>query len=64
MIGNYSECGLALKCTTYDSSNPCEKPTHRFLRKPKCYVPKKQNFILDLPRKFVGSFMEMGEMEN
>ena len=45
MIRNDTECGLELQCGAYDVEIPCEKPSYRFMRKPICYLPKKDRLI-------------------
>jgi len=45
MKRDYTECNLALQCDAYNANNPCEKPSHRFMRKPVCYTPIKEGLI-------------------
>ena len=41
----YTECNLALQCEVYNADDPCENPSHRFMRKPVCYTPIKEGLI-------------------
>ncbi len=50
MIIDYTECSLALQCDAYNPDNPCEKPSHRFMRKPVCYTPKERGLISRLAK--------------
>lgn len=51
MTRDYTKCNLALKCDIYNAENPCEKPSCKFMRKPRCYFPKKEGVISKLAER-------------
>ena len=63
MKRDYTECNLALQCDAYNADNPCEKPSHRFMRKPVCYTPIKEGLISKLAGIILKDFMHIGGLD-
>lgn len=61
VIRGYTECSWALLCKIYNSEAPCEKPSYRPLRKPLCYIPKKEKLISKLAKKTMKGIMKLIE---
>jgi len=61
MIRNDEECAWALRCCEYNAKDPCEKPSYRFMRKPVCYIPKKDGFVSRLAGKITEGLARFGE---
>jgi len=50
---DFNECVYALKCERYTAEDPCEKPTYRFMGKPKCFSSNREGLVGKLMYKLM-----------
>lgn len=58
--GNDKKCDWALQCEKYNAKDPCRKLSYG-LRKPVCYIPKKQGLVSRLAEKIAEGLIRFGE---